>query len=69
MLLYRLNTGYTQKNGAVSIIIHIETAPFFCVCPVLYIFHAIDKIKYVYNQQIALNSKTDNTPTCFGYCM
>jgi hypothetical protein len=27
-------TGYTQKNGAVSINISIETAPFFCVCPV-----------------------------------
>jgi hypothetical protein len=27
-------TGHTQKNGAVSIYIQIETAPFFCVCPV-----------------------------------
>jgi hypothetical protein len=27
-------TGYTQNNGAVSIAIPIETAPFFCVCPV-----------------------------------
>jgi hypothetical protein len=28
------NTGHTQKNGAVSIGIPIETAPFFCVYPV-----------------------------------
>jgi hypothetical protein len=34
------NTGYTQKNGAVPIVIPIETAPFFCVCPVL-IFNCI----------------------------
>ena len=27
-------TGYTQKNGAVSIVNAIETAPLFCVCPV-----------------------------------
>jgi hypothetical protein len=27
-------TGHTQKNGAVSIVIPIETAPLFCVCPV-----------------------------------
>jgi hypothetical protein len=30
-------TGHTQKNGAVSIYIYYETAPFFCVCPV-YLF-------------------------------
>jgi hypothetical protein len=28
------NTGHTQKNGTVSIVIPIETAPFSCVCPV-----------------------------------
>jgi hypothetical protein len=28
------STGHTQKNGAVSIVIPIETEPFFCVCPV-----------------------------------
>jgi hypothetical protein len=28
-------TGHTQKNGAVSIVFIIETAPFFCVYPVL----------------------------------
>ena len=28
------NTGHTQQNGAVSIVNTIETAPFFCVCPV-----------------------------------
>jgi hypothetical protein len=28
------NTGHTQKNGAVSIIFIIETALYFCVCPV-----------------------------------
>jgi hypothetical protein len=28
------NTGYTQNNGAVSIVKTIETAPFFCVYPV-----------------------------------
>jgi hypothetical protein len=27
-------TGHTQKNDAVLIVIPIETAPFFCVCPV-----------------------------------
>jgi hypothetical protein len=27
-------TGHTQKNGAVSKVNSIETAPFFCVCPV-----------------------------------
>jgi hypothetical protein len=27
-------TGYTQKNGAVSIVKTIKTAPFFCVYPV-----------------------------------
>ena len=27
-------TGHTQKNGAVSIVNTIKTAPFFCVCPV-----------------------------------
>jgi hypothetical protein len=31
----RKYTGHTQKNGAVSIVFTIETAPFFCVCPVL----------------------------------
>ena len=30
----RHNTGYTQKNGTVSIVKTIETAPFFCVYPV-----------------------------------
>jgi hypothetical protein len=29
-----VNTGYTQKNGAVSIDIYIETAPFCYVYPV-----------------------------------
>jgi hypothetical protein len=29
-----LNTRYTQKNGAVSIVKTIETAPLFCVHPV-----------------------------------
>jgi hypothetical protein len=28
-------TGHTQNNGAVSIAFTIETAPFFCVYPVL----------------------------------
>jgi hypothetical protein len=28
-------TGHTQKNGAVSIVNTIKTAPLFCVCPVL----------------------------------
>ena len=34
-------TGHTQKNGAVSIVFTIETAPFFCVCPV---FPGLSKI-------------------------
>jgi hypothetical protein len=29
-------TGNTQKNGAVSIVFTIETAPFFCVYSVYY---------------------------------
>ena len=29
-----INTGHTEKNGAVSIVFTIETAPFFCVYPV-----------------------------------
>jgi hypothetical protein len=29
-------TGYKQTIGAVSIGITIETAPFFCVCPVFF---------------------------------
>jgi hypothetical protein len=28
------HTGHTQKNGAVSKESTIDTAPFFCVCPV-----------------------------------
>jgi hypothetical protein len=27
-------TGRTQKNGAVSTVVTVETAPLFCVCPV-----------------------------------
>jgi hypothetical protein len=40
MLLYSFQdlivayTGHTQKNGAVSTVKGIDTAPFFCVCPV-----------------------------------
>jgi hypothetical protein len=30
----KVNTGHTQKNGAVSKVNSFETAPFFCVCPV-----------------------------------
>jgi hypothetical protein len=30
------NTGHTQKNGAVSKEFTIDTAPFFCVCLVLF---------------------------------
>jgi hypothetical protein len=30
-----ITTGHTQNNGAVSIPFTVETAPFFCVCPVL----------------------------------
>jgi hypothetical protein len=29
--LHKGNTEYTQKNGAVSIVFTIETAPLFCV--------------------------------------
>jgi hypothetical protein len=32
-------TGHTQTNGAALIVIPIETAPFFCVCPVLHAVH------------------------------
>jgi hypothetical protein len=28
-------TGRTQKNGAVSKEFTVDTAPFFCVCPVI----------------------------------
>jgi hypothetical protein len=33
-ILHYLKYRYTQKNGAVSIVKTIETAPFFCVYPV-----------------------------------
>ena len=33
--LSNADTEYTQKNGADSIVKTIETAPFFCVYPVL----------------------------------
>jgi hypothetical protein len=33
-VLYMLYTGHTQQNGAVSIVNTVDTAPFFCVCPV-----------------------------------
>ena len=45
-------TGHTQKNGAVSIDLEIETAPFFCVCPVLCIEKLITKLK---NEQNSLS--------------
>ena len=32
--MHGIYTGYTQNNGAVSIVKTIETAPFFCVHPV-----------------------------------
>ena len=35
-------TGYTQKNGAVSIVFTFETAPFFCVCPVHTVLSSLD---------------------------
>ena len=35
-------TGHTQKNGAVSIVNSFETAPFFCVCPVMYTLYKKD---------------------------
>jgi hypothetical protein len=37
-------TGYTQKNGAVSIVFTFETAPLFCVCPV-YIYRDNSKLE------------------------
>jgi hypothetical protein len=33
---FRYYTEYTQNNGAVSIVLTIETAPFFCAYPVYY---------------------------------
>jgi hypothetical protein len=32
-----INTGHTQKNGAVLIVNTIKTAPLFCVCPVIFL--------------------------------
>jgi hypothetical protein len=29
-----INTGHTQKNSAAYMVYSIDTAPFFCVCPV-----------------------------------
>jgi hypothetical protein len=29
-----IHTGHTQTNGAVYMVYSIDTAPFFCVCPV-----------------------------------
>jgi hypothetical protein len=31
-----ISTGHTQKNVAVYYVFSMETAPFFCVCPVLH---------------------------------
>ena len=37
--IWPIYTGHTQNNGAVSIVIPIKTAPFFCVYPVyIYIY-------------------------------
>jgi hypothetical protein len=43
-------TGYTQKNGAVSVVKTIETAPFFCVYSV-YIYIYI----YIYTSRSSLS--------------
>jgi hypothetical protein len=34
LLKLNINTGHTQSNGAVYMVYSIDTAPFFCVCPV-----------------------------------
>jgi hypothetical protein len=39
------NTGHTQKNGAVSIELTIETAPLFCVSPVFYVNFTMSTIQ------------------------
>jgi hypothetical protein len=37
-------TGHTQKNGAVSIVFTIETAPLFCVYPVYINIYSLREI-------------------------
>jgi hypothetical protein len=37
-------TGHAQKNGAVSIVFTIETAPFFCVYSVLVISVSVESL-------------------------
>jgi hypothetical protein len=39
--------GYTQNNGAVSIVNTIETAPFFCVFPVFKLY--VTSTCFIYN--------------------
>jgi hypothetical protein len=38
-------TEYTQKNGAVSIVNTIETAPYFCVYPVYQPSRSVPEIR------------------------
>ena len=40
-------TGYTQKNGVVSVVKTIETAPFFCEYPVY-----VKKLKILTHQKL-----------------
>ena len=44
-------TGHTQTNGAVLIVFTINTAPFFCVCPVHTGIH-IHEMEFIYSAKL-----------------
>ena len=59
-----LNTGHTQKNGAVSKEFTIDTAPFFCVCPVhlSLTFYMAEKDETFTKRFITIKELTDSRP-------
>jgi hypothetical protein len=67
-------TGYTQKNGAVSVAKIIETAPLFCVYPVHDGFHEnihvviIIKLSYSLNDAQTLKNSFRPTVSCACLC-
>jgi hypothetical protein len=53
-VILKLYTGYTQTNGAVSILNTIETAPFFCVCPVYSYNHSHNRSHVIFPMDFSL---------------
>ena len=63
MLYQMVYTGYTQKNGAVSIVNTIEPAPFFCVCPVYKeIYMKIYRVGYKLRSEIRIQTSENMSP-------